>query len=62
MDAAALRIFDGFEGVFFTIDENVAAVFVVDATEDFHQRGFARAIFTHQRMYLTIGEFKRHIV
>ena len=62
MDAGAFRIFDGFEGLFFAIDEDVAAVFVVDATEDFHQRGFACAVFTHQRMYLTISQFKRHIV
>ena len=62
MDAAAFRIFDGFEGLFFAINTNVTAVFVVDATEDFHQRGFACAVFTHQSMNLAIGQFKRHIV
>src|SRR3990172_4353149 len=43
----------------FVID--VPGVFLIDAGNDFHQRGFPRAIFSHQRMDLAGTEFKAAI-
>ena len=36
----------------FAVEQDLAAVFAVDPGQDFHQRGFARAVFTHECVHL----------
>ena len=35
---------------FSALEQDLPGVFVIDAGEDFHQRGFARAVFADQRV------------
>ena len=38
--------------------QHFAAVALVHASDDLHQRGFARAVFAHQQMDFAFGDFE----
>ena len=54
-NSIAHRIADGTKSLFLPVDENLAAVLRLNASQDFHQRAFARTILTHHRQ-----DFARH--
>ena len=43
-------------------DVDLAVCRCVDAVEDVHERGFARAVFADEREHLALFYFKRHVV
>ena len=49
-DSEFLRIHRGFDGSRRVLDEHLAVIGLINAGENFHQSGFAGAVFTHQCM------------
>ena len=45
-----------------SLDVHLAVCRCVDAVEDVHERGFARAVFADEREHLALFYFKRHVV
>ncbi len=44
------------------LENDLAAVGLIDPRKDLHERGFARAVLAHQRVHLTAAHLKLHIV
>ena len=45
-----------------SVHAHFSVVFAIDPGKDFHERGFARAVFAHQGMHLTGLQIKLHLV
>ena len=52
------RFLGAFEIDFFSVEQDRAAVFVVDTEQALHQGGLSRAVFSHQRVNLSLPQLK----
>ena len=56
-NAEVQRLFRRIDDLFLPIQDDFAAILVVDAEQTLHQSRFSRAVFAHQGMYAAGAHF-----